>query len=236
MAESSRNRAAVAANSRLAAAGDGAPLLDQTSVLAAYARWAPIYDYVFSKTALFGRFFDRARVAALEYLNSRSGSVLEMGVGTGIALSRYGRHLRVTGIDLSPDMLAVARRKVEAERLDHVEALLEMDAARLEFPDASFDTVAVMFTITVMPHPDRVMAEVERVLKPGGEAVILSHFASDGGWRRGLEAVFTPLTSRLGWRPDFPVSRLVGRPGLQLVETRRMPPLGIFSMVRLKRV
>lgn len=215
---------------------DPAPRLDQSSVLQAYRRWAPVYDFVFGRSALFGRFFDRARAAALDHINQRTGTVLEVGVGTGIALARYARHLTVTGIDLSPDMLEVARRRVAEERLDHVADLIEMDASRLAFPDASFDTVAVMFTITVVPHPDQVMAEVERVLKPGGEAVLVSHFASDEGWRKGIETGLTPFTRKLGWRPDFPVSRILGRPGLRLVETRRLPPMGAFTMVRLERV
>ncbi|MEJ1160869.1 class I SAM-dependent methyltransferase [Prosthecomicrobium sp. N25] len=212
------------------------PRLDEATVRAAYARWAPVYDFVFGRLALFGRFFDRAREAALAHINTRSGTVLEVGVGTGIALARYRPQLRVTGIDLSPEMLAVARRRVAAEKLDHVEDLLEMDATRLAFPDAAFDTVAVMFTITVVPHPDSVMAEVERVLKPGGEAVVISHFAAEGGWRRALEDRLTPITRKLGWRPDFPVARILNRPRLELVEIRPLPPIGIFSMVRLRRV
>lgn len=209
--------------------------LDQTTVLAAYARWAPVYDFVFGRTALFGRAFEAARETALDHINTRAGTVLEVGVGTGIALGRYASHLRVTGIDLSPDMLAVARRRVAEQGLSHVDALLEMDAGRLTFPDAAFDTVAVMFTITVVPHPDQVMAEVERVLKPGGEAIVVSHFASDVPWRRRIEDALTPVTRRLGWRPDFPVARILGRAGLRLVETRPLGPLGIFTMVRLVR-
>lgn len=215
---------------------DTTPRLDQRTVLEAYARWAPVYDFVFGRLALFGRFFDKARGAALDYLNTRSGTVLEVGVGTGLALARYQPHLKITGVDLSPDMLAIARQRVAERGLTQVEALLEMDASRLEFPDASFDTVAVMFTITVVPHPDQVMAEVERVLKPGGEAVIVSHFASSQGWRKAIEGFLTPFTRKLGWRPDFPVGRILNRPGLELVEERMLPPLGAFSLVRLRRV
>lgn len=214
---------------------DQAPRLDQKTVLDAYARWAPIYDFVFGRLAFFGRYFDGARVLALEGINQRQGTVLEVGVGTGIALSRYGRHLKVTGIDLSPDMLTIARQRVVAEGLGQVEALHEMDASKLDFPDASFDTVAVMYTITVVPHPDQVMAEVERVTKPGGEAVFVSHFASDTGWRKTIESVITPLTHLLGWRPDFPVARILNRPGFELIDIRPCPPLGTFSIVRLRR-
>lgn len=213
-----------------------APRLDQRTVLNAYSKWAPIYDFVFGRMALFGAFFDGARRAAIDIINGRSGRVLELGVGTGLALSRYAQHLSIVGIDLSPEMLEVARKRVADENLTHVEALLEMDAGALEFPDASFDLVVVMYTITVVPHPDQVMDEVARVLRPGGRAFFVSHFASEDGWRAGVEATLTPLTKKLGWRPDFPVARVTGHPRFAHVSTSHHPPLGVFSIVELERL
>ena len=203
--------------------------LDEKAVLAAYSRWAPIYDWVF------GRVFDAGRRMAVKIINERQGRLLEVGVGTGIALPRYASHLKVTGIDLSPEMLTMARRRVEAEKLDHVEDLIEMDATRLAFADASFDTVAVMYTITVVPHPDAVMAEIERVTKPGGEAIFVSHFASESGWRKAIEHALTPFTKKLGWRPDFPIERILVRRGFELVERRRLGLFGIFTVAVLRR-
>lgn len=205
------------------------PRLDERAVLAAYSRWAPIYDWVF------GRVFDSGRKAAVEIINRRQGRLLEVGVGTGITLPRYADHLKVTGIDLSPDMLAVARKRVADQSIATVEALHEMDATRLAFADGEFATVAVMYTITVVPHPDAVMAEVERVTAPGGEAIFVSHFASDSGWRRAIENALTPFTKKLGWRPDFPISRILGRNGFELIETRRLGLFGIFTVARLRR-
>ena len=209
--------------------GETSPRLDEKAVLAAYSRWAPIYDWVF------GRVFEAGRRAAVEIINRRAGRLLEVGVGTGLTLPRYGSQLKVTGIDLSPDMLAVAKKRVADAKLDTVEALHEMDATHLAFPDGSFDTVAVMYTITVVPHPDAVMSEVERVTKPGGEAIFVSHFASDSGWRRAIEDALTPFTKKLGWRPDFPISRILGRPGFETVEIRRLGLFGIFTVARLRR-
>jgi phosphatidylethanolamine/phosphatidyl-N-methylethanolamine N-methyltransferase len=209
--------------------GETSPRLDEKAVLAAYSRWAPIYDWVF------GKVFEAGRRAAEEIINRRSGRLLEVGVGTGLALPRYGSTLTVTGIDISPDMLAVAKKRVADENLTNVEDLLVMDATRLAFADGSFDTVAVMYTITVVPHPDAVMAEVERVTRPGGEAIIVSHFASDGGVYKLVEGWLTPLTKKLGWRPDFPISRILGRPGFETVEIRRLGFLGLFTVARLRR-
>jgi len=210
--------------------------LDQEIVLSAYARWAPVYDFVFAKLVFFGAFFDRGRQIAIDYINTRTGRVLEVGVGTGIALGRYAPHLAITGIDLSPDMLAVARRRAMRDHLSHVRELIEMDAGDLAFANETFDTVAIMYTITVVPHPQTVLEEVARVLKPGGEAVFVSHFASSQGWRGRLERLLVPITKRLGWRPDFPVSRILQHPDLEHIETRRLTPLGIFSIVRLKKI
>ncbi len=203
--------------------------LDEKAVLAAYSRWAPVYDWVF------GRVFDAGRRLAVEIINRRQGRLLEVGVGTGLTLPRYKPHLKVTGIDLSPDMLSVARRRVEDGKIETVEALHQMDATRLTFPDASFDTVAVMYTITVVPHPDAVMAEIERVTKPGGEAIFASHFASESGWRKAIEHALTPFTKKLGWRPDFPIERILGRPGFELVEKKRLGLFGIFTVAVLRR-
>ena len=203
--------------------------LDERAVLDAYSRWAPIYDWVF------GRVFDAGRKLAVAIINQRQGNLLEVGVGTGITLPRYAPHLRVTGIDLSPDMLAMARRRVAERRIATVEALIEMDATRLAFADGTFETVAVMYTITVVPHPDPVMAEVERVTAPGGEAIFVSHFASESGWRKAIEEVLTPFTKKLGWRPDFPIERILGRPGFELIEKKRLGLFGIFTVARLRR-
>lgn len=236
MADETKSSRATAAAEALAAprqhrSSTPAPsaALDISSVLAAYARWAPVYDWVF------GRVFEAGRRAGVAHINGRQGRLLEVGVGTGITLPCYSPHLKVTGIDLSPEMLAKARRRVERQKIATVEDLREMDATALDFPDGAFETVAVMYTITVVPRPDAVMAEVERVTAPGGEVILVSHFASESGWRQAIERRLAPFTRKLGWRPDFPVDRVLGRPGLELVETRRIGLFGIFTLLRLRR-
>jgi len=80
--------------------------MDTASVRDAYRRWAPIYDLTFGKIA------EAGRKHAVQIINRRRGRVLEVGVGTGLSLPRYGSHLTITGIDLSPEMLAKAGAKV----------------------------------------------------------------------------------------------------------------------------
>jgi phosphatidylethanolamine/phosphatidyl-N-methylethanolamine N-methyltransferase len=200
--------------------------IDADSVRRAYARWAPIYD------VSFGRLAEAGRIRAVDAINRREGKVLEVGVGTGISLARYRRHLDVTAIDLSPEMLARARDKVADQRLDHVSAVLEMDASDLAFEDASFDTVVAMYVMTVVPEPEKVMAELERVCKPGGQVIIVNHFSAEGGVRGLVEKGLAPFAASLGWRPEFPVERVLGRGALTLTEQRPLQPLGLFTMLR----
>lgn len=206
--------------------GANSPVLDMFDVRRAYRRWAPIYD------TTFGRLVDAGRRHAIDIINRRKGSVLEVGVGTGLALPRYARHLQITGIDVSPDMLDKARARADKHNLGHVVALQEMDAGRLEFADEKFDTVVAMYVMTVVPDPEQVMRELERVCAPGGEVILINHFSQDEGLRGLIERLVAPLASTLGWHPIFPVERVLGRSGLRLTETCSLRPLGLFSMLR----
>lgn len=207
----------------------GIAKLEADAVRRAYRRWAPVYDFIFGPVTAIGR---RAAVACV---NRTEGRVLEAGVGTGIALGLYEPRLKVVGIDLSRDMLEKARRRVARHGMSHVEAILEMDAGALDFPDGAFDTVVAMYVLTTVPEPERVMAEFERVCRPGGEIVLVNHFSAHSGPRAALERALARHASRLGWRPEFPMSIALDRPGLELVEQRSLPPFGIFTLVRLRR-
>lgn len=209
--------------------------LDETTVLSAYRRWAPIYDAVFGGKFFIGALFGIGRRAVVEAVNRLEGKVLELGVGTGLSLPAYDRRLRLTGIDLCPHMLGVARERVAREQLPHVDGLHQMDAGALAFSDRSFDAVAVMFVITVVPHPEQVMAEIARVVRPGGEVVIVSHFAADGGLRGLVERLIVPVTRKLGWRSDFPAARVLGHDEFEAVEVRPLRPFGLFTLIRLRR-
>ena len=203
--------------------------LDVAAVLRAYARWAPVYDFSFGLIA------DPGRRQAVDHINNRRGRVLEVGVGTGISLPHYKRELNITAIDLSPDMLRRARSRVDAKNLDNVEAVLEMNAGALTFADEAFDIVVAMYVMTVVPDPERVMAELERVCAPGGEVIIVNHFSQEEGVRGWLEKRLAPLASTLGWRPEFPIDTVLTRDRLRLVEKRRLNPFGLFTMLRFVR-
>lgn len=207
----------------------GITRIDEQSVRKAYARWAPVYDFSFGPLA------EAGRKCAVSLINQRQGSVLEVGVGTGISLPRYGKHLKITGIDLSTDMLAKARDRVAEKKLSNVVAIEEMDASDLRFPDGAFDTVAVMYVMTVVPDPVKVLSELERVCAPGGEVFIVNHFAQDHGLRGAIERWMAPAARALGWHPDFRIETITDLTKLDLVETRSLKPMGLFTLLRFRK-
>jgi phosphatidylethanolamine/phosphatidyl-N-methylethanolamine N-methyltransferase len=207
---------------------------DQATIAKAYARWAPVYDLVF------GAVFERGRTAAIAAAERIGGRILEVGVGTGISLPDYARHNRLIGVDISAPMLRKAQERVIAQRLTHVQGLAVMDATRLAFPDAAFDVVVAQYVITAVPHPEETLDEFARVLRPGGEIVLVNHLGAETGSRRTFERCFAPVARRLGWRPEFPWGRLAAwaerRSEIRLVERRPMPPLGHFSLIRFAKL
>jgi len=205
--------------------------LPREAVARIYERWAPIYDLVF------GAVFDQGRQAAIAATERiAAGRILDVGVGTGIALPYYARAARVVGVDLSQAMLRRAQARVTERRLHNVEGLAVMDAEQLAFPEASFDAVVAQYVINTVPDPEATLDEFMRVLKPGGEIVLVNRIGAETGPRRTVERWLTPVVRRLGWRSEFPWARLArwaeGTPGVRLVERRPLPPLGHFALIR----
>ena len=204
--------------------------LDRVTLQKAYARWAPVYDLVF------GAIFDRGRRAAIAAAEQVGGRILEVGVGTGISLPGYSPQNRVIGIDLSEAMLRKAQRRVAGLSLTNVEKLEVMDAEHLSFPDASFDVVVANHVISTVPHPETALDECARMLRPGGEMILLSRIGADRGFRHLVERLLQPIVCRLGWRAEFPWDRFAlwteRRTDVRLIERRPMPPLGHFSLLR----
>lgn len=208
---------------------------DRATVEQAYDRWAPVYDLVF------GGVFSKGRRAAIQATNKIGGRVLEVGVGTGISLPLYAPHVRIFGTDISEAMLDKARKRVADSGLKNIEGLAVMDAEKLEFPDNSFNIVMAQYVVTAVPNPEVALDEFARVLQPGGELIILTRVSADAGMRRFIERRLQPVVRPLGFRTaEFAWSRyvkwLAGAKGMELVERRLIPPLGHFSLVRLRKV
>ena len=208
--------------------------LDKETITKAYARWAPVYDLVF------GAVFERGREAAIAAAERIGGRILEVGVGTGISLPDYSPANRICGVDISEPMLMKARERVAKQDLKNVEGLWVMDAEKLNFPDESFDVVAAHHVVTTVPNPEATLDEFARVLKPGGEIVLVSRVGAEAGLRKSLEKWFAPAARKLGWRTEFSFqrySRWADRHGgMRLVERRAMPPFGHFSLIRFTKL
>jgi phosphatidylethanolamine/phosphatidyl-N-methylethanolamine N-methyltransferase len=200
------------------------------SILQSYARYAPVYDHTFGWLLSF-----RGRSMAAGVTNHNPGKILEVGVGTGIGLPYYRREHQVHGIDISPHMLERAKKRVHRKRLGNVTQLTIMDARKLLFADNSFDAIVAAYVMSVVPEPDRVIREIERVCKPGGDVIIVNHFAAAGGMRRGVEKLLAPLSNKLGWRPDMPVEEILAHTALQEVSRHTLPPMGLFTLLHLRK-
>lgn len=197
-------------------------------MLAAYRRWSGVYD------ATFGALSRAARVQTVAYVNALDGRrVVEIGVGTGLALPLYAPEKRITGIDLSGAMLAQARSRVARLGLGHVEALLEGDAAATGLSPASFDVAVAMFVASVAPDPRALLAEMRRLVRPGGHVVVMNHFSASGGARLAFERALARFGPALGWHPDFPIGRLLTSAELASVRRLPMPPFGLFTLLSL---
>lgn len=204
--------------------------LDKPAVFNAYRRMAPIYDITF------GKITEASHRQTIARANQFKGRLLEIGVGTGLSLPHYGKDLNVTGVDLSPHMLERARERVSKKDLRNVDALLEMDASELEFPDASFDVVIGLYVMTVVPDPAMVVREMARVTRPGGRVLICNHFSIGKGVRAAVEKRLAGFADVLGFRPDFPLETLLVSDRLKLLSKTPASSFGFFTLLEFIRL
>jgi ubiquinone/menaquinone biosynthesis C-methylase UbiE len=207
---------------------------DQDVMRKAYARWAPVYDFVC------GPIFLNARRASANVARKVGGRILEIGVGTGLSLGDYRGCAEMVGIDISAPMIARAQERATNGQYPHVKKLLQMDAANLKFDDQYFDCVVGQFVITLVDDPERVLAECARVLKPGGQIILVNHLYSETGVAAAMERWASRYARPLGLRPEFPLARLQAwaenHKDIRLLDHYKVPPLGAFTLVRFGRI
>lgn len=201
--------------------------MDLQDTLRTYRLFSHSYDLVF------GPVFHPGRKEAVCIANDGPGQrILEVGVGTGLSLPHFRRDAEVTGIDVSAEMLAKARRRVERLGLRHVKALVEMDAENMTFADNSFDVVLALYVASVVPNPARFAAEMRRVCRAGGAIVIVNHFASGSGAMRFIEKRLAPLAGRIGFHADFPLDTFLADSKLDVRDIRPSNLFGYWKLLR----
>lgn len=194
-----------------------------------YSELAPLYDKVFGKI-----FYSRLE-RVIEDLDIPAGAkILEVGAGTGTSFPAYPTHCDITGVDLAPDMLARARRKIQENAWSHLK-VMEMDALDLKFPDNSFDYVMAFHVVTVVPDPLRMIAEANRVTKPGGRIVIVNHFTTDVPVLGSLTQALDPMTRWLGWRTDLKLKPFIETSHLRVEKVYKLNKASLYTVLIFKK-
>jgi len=191
-----------------------------------YRRYAPSYDLYF------GAVLEPGRRAVVNAMRCRPGErILEVGVGTGLSLLLYPRDVQVVGVDVSNEMLDIARERKRRHNLDHVE-LRCMDGERMTFEDGGFDKVVAMYVMSVAPDPRRLLEEMRRVCRIDGDLYIVNHFRHANPFIGLIESMIAPFSSLLGFHPDFSLEDFVERTGLDVAEKIPVNLLGYWTLLR----
>jgi len=162
--------------------------LEKRQVKRAYKLYAPAYDFVFDW-------------------------IFHPGREAGLNLPLYPSHCHLTGIDLSEEMLEKAQDKVVELALGNV-TIKTMDATTMDFGQGEFESAVATYTISAVPDPVGVLREMKRVVKPGGNIVVLNHFRSERPAVGRLEDLVAPVCTRLGWKSNLPLEPLLKQVGL----------------------
>lgn len=203
--------------------------MDDKRVIKAYKRYAGCYDKIF------GKIFEHGRRVLVDKMNAEPGQrVLEVGVGTGLSLPLYPEEVFVAGIDISPHMLWLAKNHLYSGDSEGARDLSLMDAQTMGFSDSSFDKVALMYVVTVVPRPDLMMAEVRRVCKPGGDIFVLNHFSNHRLIPRAVETAMLPFSNLLGFSPRFSMEAFLEENSMHVVDIRQVNLLGYWTLIHSK--
>jgi phosphatidylethanolamine/phosphatidyl-N-methylethanolamine N-methyltransferase len=199
--------------------------MDLNKVERVYTSYAGIYDKIF------GKVFHEGRESAIRNLNVQPHErILEVGVGTGLALPMYPRHCQIVAIDFSEGMLEIAKKRTAEHQMEHV-TLYRMDAGAMEFPDDSFDTVVAAYVVTAVPDHRKVVNEMIRVCRPGGRILMLNHFSNGNKMIAAVEKVISPLTKHLGWRTDLSLNMVLEGTSLHVARKQNVNPLRFWALV-----
>ncbi len=201
--------------------------MDPNSIIKSYKRVSGFYDLTF------GQVFKPGQRALIEKMNcSESDRVLEIGIGTGSSFEYYPKKTNVVGIDISPDMLDIAKKKIKKNNIPNKSISL-MDGEALSFPDNSFNKVVAMYVISVTQNPEKLIKEMKRVCKSNGDIYIVNHFSSekDNPLIKLFEKSLMPVSKLLGWKPYFPFSDFNRYANLDVREIKKVNLFNYWNII-----
>ena len=201
--------------------------MDQNSIIKSYKRVSSFYDYTF------GKVFKPGQRALIEKMSCNdSDIVLEIGIGTGASLQFYPNKTNVIGIDISPDMLDLAKEKIKNNKIEN-KYISMMNGEHLSFPDNTFDKVVAMYVMSVTQNPKSLIDEMKRVCKDDGDIYIVNHFSSESDkfWVKALEKGLMPISKILGWKPYFPFSDFNNYANLNVQEVSKVNIFNYWNII-----
>lgn len=198
-------------------------------VVNTYRRYAPFYNY------LFGAVLEPGRCAlAAVVCKSSPASILEVGVGTGLMISRYPSDSLIVGVDVSSEMLELANKRIKSSAQREIR-LVRMDAETMNFSDGQFDCVTVPYVLSVTPDPDKLIAEIRRVCRKGGLIFVLNHFSGSRFWWF-LERAVRSIANKIGFRSDFSFDEQILKHDWEVVSVESVNFLGLSKLVVIRNV
>ena len=201
--------------------------MDQNSIIKSYKRVSSFYDLTF------GQVFRPGQKAIIKKMDCiESDNVLEIGIGTGSSLQYYPKETKVVGIDISPDMLEVAKKRIVKDKI-HNKHILLMNGERLSFPDNSFDKVVGMYVVSVTQNPQVLVEEMKRVCKNDGDIYIVNHFSTDQDnlFVKMFEKGLMPISKILGWKPYFPFDEFNAYANLDVLEMSKVNLFNYWNII-----
>ena len=201
--------------------------MDQNSIIESYKRVSSFYDLTFGQVFRPGQ---KAIIKKMDCIDS--DNVLEIGIGTGSSLQYYPKETKVVGIDISPDMLEVAKKRIVKDKI-HNKHILLMNGERLSFPDNSFDKVVGMYVVSVTQNPQVLVEEMKRVCKNDGDIYIVNHFSTDQDnlFVKMFEKGLMPISKILGWKPYFPFDEFNAYANLDVLEMSKVNLFNYWNII-----
>jgi phosphatidylethanolamine/phosphatidyl-N-methylethanolamine N-methyltransferase len=194
-----------------------------------YHYYAPIYDI------LFGSILESGRIALVkEVLIKEPSSLLEIGVGTGLLIPHYPISCKITGIDISDDMLEIAKKRILQLPNQAIE-LINMDAEKPAFGDSSFDCVVLPYVLSVTPNPHQLITEARRVCKDNGHIIIVNHFSGNRFWWF-LEKLFKNLAEKIGFRSQFSYQEHIESHNWQIEKVKSVNLFGLSKLIVIRNI